>query len=70
MTRGRRQVNISTHCCPNPTCAYRSGVGWGNLRTFIRKGQVYGPTERMVKEAQGMERSILYDVTALGGLLQ
>jgi hypothetical protein len=33
MTRGRRrQVNISTHFCPNPTCAYRGWVGWGNLR--------------------------------------
>jgi hypothetical protein len=33
MTRGRRrQVNLSTHFCPNPTCAYRGWVGWGNLR--------------------------------------
>src|SRR5262244_3761455 len=22
----------STHFCPNPDCAYRGGVGWGNLR--------------------------------------
>src|SRR5499427_4581535 len=33
MTRGRRrQVDTSMHCCPNPDCAYRGGVGWGNLR--------------------------------------
>jgi hypothetical protein len=33
MTRGRhRQVDTSTHCCPNPDCAYRGWVGWGNLR--------------------------------------
>jgi len=32
-TRGRRrQVDTSTHFCPNPDCAYRGGVGWGNLR--------------------------------------
>jgi hypothetical protein len=32
-TRGRRrQVNTSTHFCPNPDCAYRGWVGWGNLR--------------------------------------
>ena len=33
MTRGRRrQVDTSHHFCPNPACAYRSWVGWGNLR--------------------------------------
>jgi hypothetical protein len=33
VTRGRRrQVDISTHFCPNPACAYRGWVGWGNLR--------------------------------------
>ena len=32
-TRGRRrQVDTSTHFCPNPECAYRGWVGWGNLR--------------------------------------
>src|SRR4030095_5162852 len=32
-TRGRRrQVDTSTHCCPNPNCASRGWVGWGNLR--------------------------------------
>jgi transposase-like protein len=32
-TRGRkRQVDPSTHCCPNPDCAYRGWVGWGHLR--------------------------------------
>ena len=32
-TQGRRrQVDTSTHCCPNPDCAYRGWVGWGNLR--------------------------------------
>jgi hypothetical protein len=32
-TRGRRrQVNTSTHFCPNPDCSYRGWVGWGNLR--------------------------------------
>src|SRR5712691_284172 len=32
-TRGRRrQVDTSTHCCPNPDCVYRGWVGWGNLR--------------------------------------
>jgi hypothetical protein len=32
-TRGRRrQVDIATHFCPNPDCAYRGWVGWGNLR--------------------------------------
>src|SRR5215831_16294343 len=31
-TRGRRrQVDTSTHFCPNPDCAYRGWVGWGNL---------------------------------------
>jgi len=28
----RRQVDISAHFCPNPDCAYRGWVGWGNLR--------------------------------------
>jgi IS1 family transposase len=33
MTRGRRrQVDTSAHFCPNPDCAYRGWVGWGNLR--------------------------------------
>ena len=33
MTRGRhRQVDTSTHFCPNPDCAYRGWVAWGNLR--------------------------------------
>jgi hypothetical protein len=32
-TRGRhRQVDTSKHFCPNPDCAYRGWVGWGNLR--------------------------------------
>src|SRR5262245_18212177 len=32
-TRGRRrQVDTSTHFCPNPACAYWGWVGWGNLR--------------------------------------
>jgi IS1 family transposase len=32
-TRGRRrQVDTATHFCPNPDCAYRGWVGWGNLR--------------------------------------
>src|SRR5262249_53810173 len=31
-TRGRRrQVDPSTHFCPNPDCTYRGWVGWGNL---------------------------------------
>jgi len=34
LTRGRRrQVDPSTHFCPNPDCAYRGWIGWGNLRT-------------------------------------
>src|SRR5262249_46649786 len=33
ITRGRRRlVDTSTHFCPNPDCAYRGWVGWGNLR--------------------------------------
>ena len=33
MTRGRRrQVDISSHFCPNPDGRYQGGVGWGNLR--------------------------------------
>jgi hypothetical protein len=28
----RRQVDTSSHFCPNPACAYRGWVGWGNLR--------------------------------------
>jgi IS1 family transposase len=33
MARGRRrQVDTSMHFCPNPDCAYRGWVGWGNLR--------------------------------------
>jgi transposase-like protein len=32
-TRGRRRhVDTSMHFCPNPACAYRGWVGWGNLR--------------------------------------
>jgi hypothetical protein len=32
-TRGRRrQVDTSMHFCPNPACAYRGWVAWGNLR--------------------------------------
>src|SRR5947199_789658 len=31
--RGRRRpVDTSMHVCPNPDCAYRGWVGWGNLR--------------------------------------
>ena len=25
-------MDTSRHCCPNPICAYRGWVGWGNLR--------------------------------------
>ena len=33
LTRGRRRkVDTSRHFCPNPDCAYRGGVAWGNLR--------------------------------------
>src|SRR5499433_3896427 len=33
MTRGRRrQIDTAHHFCPNPDCAYRGWVGWGNLR--------------------------------------
>src|SRR5215510_14600916 len=33
MTRGRRrQVDTSTHFCPNTDCTYQGWVGWGNLR--------------------------------------
>src|SRR5215467_12356954 len=33
MTRGRRRaIDTSMHFCPNPDCAYRGWVGWGNLR--------------------------------------
>jgi IS1 family transposase len=33
MTRGRRrQIDTSSHFCPNPECAYRGWAGWGNLR--------------------------------------
>jgi transposase-like protein len=33
MTRGRRrEIDTSRHFCPNPDCAYRGGVGRGNLR--------------------------------------
>jgi hypothetical protein len=33
MTRGRRrEVDTSRHFCPNPDCAYRGWVAWGNLR--------------------------------------
>ena len=32
-TRGRRRkVDTSRHFCPNPDCAYRGWVAWGNLR--------------------------------------
>ncbi len=32
-TRGRRrQVDTSTHFCPNPACASQGWVGWGTLR--------------------------------------
>ena len=32
-TRGRRRhVDTSMHFCPNPACASRGWVGWGNLR--------------------------------------
>jgi IS1 family transposase len=33
MTRGRRRAIDTSHpFCPNPDCAYRGWVGWGNLR--------------------------------------
>jgi len=33
MTCGRRrEIDTSHHFCPNPDCAYRGWVGWGNLR--------------------------------------
>jgi len=33
MTRGRRrEIDTSHHFCPNPDCAYRGWLGWGNLR--------------------------------------
>jgi hypothetical protein len=33
MTRGRRrEIDTSRHFCPNPACAYRGWVDWGNLR--------------------------------------
>ena len=33
LTRGRRRhVDTSMHFCPNPDCAYRGWIGWGNLR--------------------------------------
>jgi hypothetical protein len=33
LTRGRRRaIDTSMHFCPNPDCAYRGWVGWGNLR--------------------------------------
>ena len=33
MKRGRRrEVDTSRHFCPNPDCAYRGWVAWGNLR--------------------------------------
>jgi IS1 family transposase len=33
MTRGRRrQIDTSTHFCPNPDCRYRGWLGLGNLR--------------------------------------
>src|SRR4030095_3463936 len=33
MTGGRRRaIDTSMHFCPNPDCAYRGWVGWGNLR--------------------------------------
>src|SRR5262249_1024215 len=33
MTRGRRrQIDTAHQFCPNPECAYRGWVGWGNLR--------------------------------------
>src|SRR5919108_3085774 len=32
-SRGRRrQIDTSTHFCPNPDCRYQGWVGWGNLR--------------------------------------
>ena len=32
-TRGRRrQVDTSTHFCPNPDCRYQGWAGWGNIR--------------------------------------
>jgi len=43
MTRGRRrQVDTSTHFCPNPACAYRDWVGWGNLRTLAAPDTGHG----------------------------
>jgi hypothetical protein len=33
MTRGHRcQIDTAHHFCPNPACAYRGWVDWGNLR--------------------------------------
>src|SRR5262249_31514468 len=45
-TRGRRrQVDTTTHCCPNPDCASRGWVGWGNLRA---NGHPSGGTPRQL----------------------
>jgi hypothetical protein len=46
LTRGRRRhVNTSMHFCPNPDCAYRGWVGWGNLRA---NGRPHGGSWRQL----------------------
>src|SRR2546426_7574028 len=46
-TRGRRrQVDTSSHFCPNPACAYRGWAGWGNLRANGRPNG--GPWQQLL----------------------
>jgi hypothetical protein len=51
MTRGRRrQVDTSSHFCPNPAGRYHGGVGWGNLRA---NGHPHGGPWRQLRCVAG-----------------
>src|SRR2546430_1800957 len=64
-TRGRRrQVDTSTHSCPNPDCMYRGWVGWGNLRanglpTICQPSFVnfFTPSARLAHDESGSHHS-------------
>src|SRR6266852_4400796 len=64
-TRGRpRQVDTSSHCCPQPPCAYRGWVGLGNssangLPTICQPSFVnfFTPSARLAHDESGSHHS-------------
>jgi hypothetical protein len=67
MTRGRRrQIDTAHQFCPNPACAYRGWVGWGNLRANGHPNG--GPWRQLLCVA--CHRPALTASTALAAALQ